>query len=218
MITTYGVYGKVELVIALTIGVKSIPVNFEGGNVSSRGVVPATYKTNSPIIQKGIETSPEYKCGIIKKLTSVPEESDMINARKMKEAREKAEAEALAKQAEEKAKTEEAARKAQIKNENHASNEKEAETAPTPAVEPVAPAVEEQTAAEEATADASTEAEAENPAPATSEQKKEVQVTCMEDAVEYLKNNYEGYTSSKLRSKAAVERAAAENGIVFVGL
>lgn len=176
MITTYGVYGKVELVIALTIGVKSIPVNFEGGNVSSRGVVPATYKTNSPIIQRGIESSPEYKCGIIKKLTSVPEGSDMINSRKMKEARGKAEAEALAKQAEEKAK------------------------------------------AEEAIADTATEAEAENPAPATSEQKKEVQVTCMEDAVEYLKNNYEGYTSSKLRSKAAVEHAAAENGIVFVGL
>ncbi len=215
MITTYGVYGKVELVISLIVGVKSIPVNFEGGNVSSRGVVPATYKTNSPIIQKGIESSSEYQCGIIQKLSSVPEERDMINAQKMKEARERAEAEALAKQAEEKNKAEEAARKAQTVNENHVSNAKEVKTAPV-AEEPAV--AEEDTAAEEATADGSTEAEVENPAPANNEQTKEVQVTCMEDAVEYLKNNYEGYTSSKLRSKAAVERAAAEHGIVFVGL
>ena len=218
MITTYGVYGKVELVIALTIGVKSIPVNFEGGNVSSRGVVPAIYKTNSPIIQKGIESSPEYKCGIIKKLDSVPEESDMINARKMQEARDKAEAEARAKQAEEKAKAEEAARKAQAQNESHASNEKEAETAPAPAEQPgeVAETAAVETA--ETKTETAAETEEEHPASAVAEQKKEIQVTCMEDAVEYLKNNYEGYTSSKLRSKAAVERAAAENGIVFVGL
>lgn len=215
MIITYGVYGKVELVISLIVGVKSIPVNFEGGNVSSRGVVPATYKTNSPIIQKGIEASSEYKCGIIRKISSIPEERDMINAQKMKEAREKAEAEALAKQAEEKAKAEEAARKTQMVSESHVSNEKEAKTVPVPEVETVA---EEDTAAEETSTETFTETEAENLTPITIEHKMEIQVTCMEDAIEYLKNNYEGYTSSKLRSRAAVDRAAAEHGIVFVGL
>ena len=45
-----------------------------------------------------------------------------------------------------------------------------------------------------------------------------VEVSCLDDAVEYLKANYEGYSASKLRTKASVVKAGEEHGVVFVGL
>ena len=44
---------------------------------------------------------------------------------------------------------------------------------------------------------------------------KEVTVACIDDAMEYLRENY-GIAKSKMRSKVAVEQLAEQNGIKFV--
>lgn len=182
MITTYGVFGKVEFVISLAVGIRSIPIDFEGGSINSRGVVPASYTTNSPIIQRAIESTPEFKHGIIKKTRSIPEESDMIISQKIKESRENVMNEKIASTSE-------------SPEDNISSNPEEKNT-PDLVVN-----VTGQTSGKE-----------------DAEDKKEIKVTCTEDAVEYLKAHFDGYTSSKLRSKASIENAATEHGIVFVGL
>lgn len=205
MIITYGVFGKVELVISLTIGVKTIPIDFEGGSISSRGISPAIYKTNSPIIQKGIESSHEFKHGIIRIISRIPEKTDIIATPKMKETKNKAHVGNSAFYEGERTKAD-----VSDKETNQVS-ESTKDSIPVP--EPVKN-------------DSNGIKEDENPKMIddaytqvmNGELKKEVTVTCLEDAVEYLKNNYEGYTSSKLRTKNAVERAAEEHGITFVGL
>ena len=45
---------------------------------------------------------------------------------------------------------------------------------------------------------------------------KEVEVTCLQDAQDYLQQNF-GISSYKVRSRAAAQKAAAEHGVVFVG-
>lgn len=44
-----------------------------------------------------------------------------------------------------------------------------------------------------------------------------VPVTCLDDAKEYLSEKF-GISRTKIRSKKAIEEAAAENGIEFVGI
>lgn len=45
---------------------------------------------------------------------------------------------------------------------------------------------------------------------------KEVEVTCLQDAQDYLQQNF-GISSYKVRSRNAAQKAAAEHGVVFVG-
>lgn len=46
---------------------------------------------------------------------------------------------------------------------------------------------------------------------------KKINITCLDDAKEYLSDKF-GISRTKLRSKKAIEEAAAENGIEFVGI
>ena len=181
MIITYGVYGKVEFAISIIVGSKSILADFEGGSISARGVHPATYRTNCPVTQRAIESTPEYRVGIIKRLDARPEAHDMITAQRIK-----------------------AAQELEAAQEREASENREEEIGTD--------------------SESLTSGSAESPMTvqvldsADETSKQEVRVTCLEDAVEYLKAHYEGYSSSKLRTKSAVEHAAEEHGIVFVGL
>lgn len=59
--------------------------------------------------------------------------------------------------------------------------------------------------------------EVETPAEETpTEGLKEVEVSCLQDAQDYLQQNF-GISSYKVRSKAAAQRAAAEHGVMFTG-
>lgn len=194
MITTYGVFGKVEYVLSLIIGCSAVTVDFDGGSISSRGVIPASYTTNNPLIQRALEATPEYKHGIIRKIRSLPEACDVEASRKIAQA--KAEA-ALKKYP--------GGGEADTAQEEGKQTEESGEAQGTGL-----------DGEGEGPADGS-EAGGEALSPEESGAV-EVSVTCMEDAVEYLKNHFEGYTSSKLRSKPAIERAAADHGIVFKGL
>lgn len=159
MINTYGVFGKIEFVMSVQIGNQSVTVDFSGGGMSSRGVIPASYVTNNPLVQRALHLTAEYRAGIVKLIKSIPEKVDLLEAE-----RQKAE--------------EEGEKKLQ---------------------------------------DASLETdEGEDDAVASGQTR--VEVSCLDDAVEYLKANYEGYSASKLRTKASVVKAGEEHGVVFVGL
>ena len=104
-----------------------------------------------------------------------------------------------------------------------------------PASKKVAPTSKVAPANEENTDDANSE-EAENNLPTTDVEQDEdteaqpeeesaeeatgltkVPVTCLDDAKEYLSEKF-GISRTKIRSKKAIEEAAAENGIEFVGI
>ena len=159
MINTYGVFGEIEFVMSVQIGNQSVTVDFSGGGMSSRGVIPASYVTNNPLVQRALHLTAEYRAGIVKLIKSIPEKVDLLEAE-----RQKAE--------------EEGEKKLQ---------------------------------------DASLETDGgEDDAVASGQTR--VEVSCLDDAVEYLKANYEGYSASKLRTKASVVKAGEEHGVVFVGL
>lgn len=66
------------------------------------------------------------------------------------------------------------------------------------------------------------EPKAENPEPAAApveeaKEMKKVEVACLDDAKQYLVDNF-GIAVRNLRSKKAIEDAATQNGIVFVGI
>ncbi len=167
MINTYGVFGKIEFVMSVQIGNQSVTVDFSGGGMSSRGVIPASYVTNNPLVQRALHLTAEYRAGIVKLIKSIPEKVDLLEAE-----RQKAE--------------EEAAKKAEEEGEKKLQ-------------------------------DASLETDGgEDDAVASGQTR--VEVSCLDDAVEYLKANYEGYSASKLRTKASVVKAGEEHGVVFVGL
>ena len=46
---------------------------------------------------------------------------------------------------------------------------------------------------------------------------KEVQVSCLDDAKDYLSDKF-GISRTKLRSQEGIEKAAAANGVRFIGL
>lgn len=176
MINTYGVFGKIEFVMSVQIGNQSVTVDFSGGGMSSRGVIPASYVTNNPLVQRALHLTAEYRAGIVKLIKSIPEKVDLLEAE-----RQKAEEEA-AKKAEE-----EAAKKAEEEGEKKLQDASSLET---------------DGGEDDAVASGQTR----------------VEVSCLDDAVEYLKANYEGYSASKLRTKASVVKAGEEHGVVFVGL
>lgn len=173
MINTYGVFGKIEFVMSVQIGNQSVTVDFSGGGMSSRGVIPASYVTNNPLVQRALHLTAEYRSGIVKLLKSIPEKVDLLEVERQKAEEEAKKAEAAAKKAEE-------------------EGEKKLQDA----------SLESDGGADDAVAGGRTR----------------VEVSCLDDAVEYLKANYEGYSASKLRTKASVVKAGEEHGVVFVGL
>lgn len=58
---TYAVKGLIEWVMTLDVGGALIRIKFMGGSMGSNGVIPAKYTTDSPVIQRLIEESKEYK-------------------------------------------------------------------------------------------------------------------------------------------------------------
>lgn len=64
-IKTYGVYGLSEWHIIIDVAKRKLSIPFMGGVSKGSGVVPATYTTNNPVVQYGIEESVYFKSGRI---------------------------------------------------------------------------------------------------------------------------------------------------------
>lgn len=63
---TYGVSGMMEYQSIIRFGKNTLKVTFTGGSMNAIGVTPATYTTNSFLIQQAIENSNEFKRGRIR--------------------------------------------------------------------------------------------------------------------------------------------------------
>lgn len=196
MIKRYGVYGKVEFVMSVFIANTSVCVDFSGGSITNRGVIPASYTTNNPLVQKALEGTNEFKVGVVRLIDSIPESDDVRVARAMAEAEQRAKEEAVNSGSDTRAESQTSEQGYEAKTEAPAHEQQAVDNQSAAYAKEVAP---DAVSADECDA------------------KTTVEVTCFEDAVEYLKANF-GYTSSKLRTKPAVERAAEEHGIIFVGL
>lgn len=196
MIKKYGVYGKVEFVMSVFIANTSVCVDFSGGSITNRGVIPASYTTNNPLVQKALEGTNEFKAGVVRLINSIPESDDVRVARAMEEAEQRAKEEAVNSGSDTRAESQTSEQGYEAKTEAPAHEQQAVDNQSAAYAKEVAP---DAVSADECDA------------------KTTVEVTCFEDAVEYLKANF-GYTSSKLRTKPAVERAAEEHGIIFVGL
>lgn len=57
----YGVYGLTEWQVLLPAGRAKVRVRFTGGSLSGYGVVPATFVTSNPYVQKLVQNSPEFR-------------------------------------------------------------------------------------------------------------------------------------------------------------
>lgn len=62
---TYGVRGYMEWVALIPCGKATMRVHFSGGSLTGYGVTPAEYTTQNPMTQTIIENSKEYKSGKI---------------------------------------------------------------------------------------------------------------------------------------------------------
>lgn len=61
MTKTYAARGLLDYRMALNIGGAIIRIIFSGGTMGSNGLVPAKYTTDNPVIQKYVESSPQFK-------------------------------------------------------------------------------------------------------------------------------------------------------------
>ncbi|MCC8176519.1 MAG: hypothetical protein LIO91_08830 [Bacteroidales bacterium] len=76
MIKTYGVNGKREYIVNVTLGELTFEIHFTNGRANNYGLVPASYMTNNPVVQLAIEKSVYYTRGIVKLIKEVREPID----------------------------------------------------------------------------------------------------------------------------------------------
>lgn len=187
----YGVEGLVDWKAQISAGRAKVIVHFAGGALTRFGVTPAEFTTKDAFIQRVIEDSGYFKSGRIRILSTTEIPDDAATILRKKRAAEK---QALIE-------------KAEAEKQKALEEQKVTETANVETPEADA-------ATKTATVEEGKQSEA---VEADKEASNKIEVTCLDDAVEYLKENF-GYAPSKLRSKPAIERAAAERGIEFVGL
>ena len=68
---TYGVSGMMEYQAVVKVGKKNVSINFSDGSISAMGTNPATYTTDTIIIQNAIEASSDFKRGRISIVRSI---------------------------------------------------------------------------------------------------------------------------------------------------
>lgn len=74
---TYGVSGMMEYQAVIKVGRNNMKVLFTDGSVSAMGVNPATFTTESFMVQHAIENSADFKRGRIKVLSTVELEEEL---------------------------------------------------------------------------------------------------------------------------------------------
>ena len=225
----YGAIGVMEWQLNLPVGKATVHVEFKGGFENKYGIHPATFMTTDPIVQTVIEHSYYFASGKIKLL----DEKD-LGLSPMEIAAQKRKAEEIAKKkAEEAAKKKaeaEAQAKAQAGNAEGQAMESPGTVAGDAASEDAADAAEaeleneteevaENEEAEENAVDGSVydvEEETTSGVDAASDEGEYtvVQVTCNEDAKNYLVDNF-NCSARKLTNWATILEVGKANGILF---
>ena len=222
---TYGVQGYMEWQALIRCGKATVTVHFSGGSLTGYGVTPAEFTTENPMTQAIIENSDYFKKGkiiLMREIEGTGKFKEFVKGQHANDGNHKggqaATASAIA---------------------ETSLNPNGAPKTETPAADATGTVAETETPAADATgtvadADASgTVADAdENPSdegegvevgidPAegtvTADGKRIVEVTDIDDARDYLVDEY-GIARSSLRSNVSVFRAAEEHNIVFKGI
>nr|DAP81773.1 MAG TPA: hypothetical protein [Caudoviricetes sp.] len=231
----YGAIGVMEWQLNLPVGKATVHVEFKGGFENKYGIHPATFMTTDPIVQTVIERSYYFASGKIKLLDvkdlGLSPMEIAAQKRKAEEiAKKKAEVAAKAK-AEAQAKAEaDAQAKAQAGNTQGQAMESPGTVASDAASEDAADAAEaeleneteevaENEEAEENAVDGSVydvEGETTSGVDAASDEGEYtvVQVTCNEDAKNYLVDNF-NCSARKLTNWATILEVGKANGILF---
>lgn len=221
----YGAIGVMEWQLNLKAGKATVHVEFKGGFENKYGIHPATFMTTDPIVQTVIERSYYFASGKIKLL----DEKD-LGLSPMEIAAQKRKAEEIAKKKAEVAAKKKAEAEAQAKAQAGNAQGQAIESPGTVASEDAADAAEaeleneteevaENEEAEENAVDGSVfdvEGETTSGVDAASDEGEYavVQVTCNEDAKNYLVDNF-NCSARKLTNWATILEVGKANGVLF---
>lgn len=77
---TYGIFGKMEQILAIKAGAATLQVHFVGGSMTPYGTIPATFTTSNELWQAVIEHSKEFKSGLVKLVCAIGEPAPKLEA------------------------------------------------------------------------------------------------------------------------------------------
>lgn len=205
---TYGVSGYMEWVALIECGKATVKVHFSGGSLTGYGVTPAEFTTQNPMTQAIIENSKEFKNGkifLIREIEGTGKFKEFVRGQHANEGNhlggQAATASAIAGTALDADGTSKAPTAASVDDEEPMSdpiNDEDTEPADD----------------EESTDDTEAETVVDSEATVTADGKAIIDVTDIDDARDYLCENF-GIARSSLRSNVSVYRAAEEHNIVF---
>ena len=213
---TYGVHGYMEWQALIRCGKATVTVHFSGGSLTGYGVTPAEFTTENPMTQAIIENSDYFKKGkifLMREVEGTGKFKEFVKGQHANEGNHKGGHAA----------TDSAIYDTSLNPNGTPKTE-------TPAADATGTVAETETPAADATGTVADEDE--NPSdegegveagidPAegtvTADGKRIVEVTDIDDARDYLVDEY-GIARSSLRSNVSVFRAAEEHNIVFKGI
>lgn len=181
---TYGVSGMMEFQAVIKVGRNNMKVLFTDGSMNAMGVNPAKFTTTNYMVQHAIENSPEFKRGLIKRI-SVIDLDENVQIERYTQPAAPAPAPTPATESDNAPTAEPAPEQTTEADDDDADAEAESEIAEAPEAE------QEDTEAGEAP-----EAKADLP-------RVEVEFAINDDAKDYLEQNY-GAVRSKLRTRSDI--------------
>lgn len=208
---TYGVSGYMEWVALIECGKATVKVHFSGGSLTGYGVTPAEFTTQNPMTQAIIENSKEFKSGkifLLREIEGTGKFKEFVRGQHANEGNhlggQAATASAIAGTALDADGTSKTPAAASADDEEPMSDPiNDEETKPADD--------------EESTDDTEAETVEDSEATVTADGKAIIDVTDLDDARDYLCENF-GIARSSLRSNVSVYRAAEEHNIVFRGI
>lgn len=200
-----------EWVALIECGKATVKVHFSGGSLTGYGVTPAEFTTQNPMTQAIIENSKEFKSGkifLLREIEGTGKFKEFVRGQHANEGNhlggQAATASAIAGTALDADGTSKTPAAASADDEEPMSdpiNDEETEPADD----------------EESTDDTEAETVEDSEATVTADGKAIIDVTDLDDARDYLCENF-GIARSSLRSNVSVPRAAEEHNIVFRGV
>lgn len=205
---TYGVSGYMEWVALIECGKATVKVHFSGGSLTGYGVTPAEFTTQNPMTQAIIENSKEFKNGkifLLREIEGTGKFKEFVRGQHANEGNhlggQAATASAITGTALDADGTSKTPTVASVDDEE-------------PMSDPINDEETEPSDDEESTDDTEAETVVDSEATVTADGKAIIDVTDIDDARDYLCENF-GIARSSLRSNVSVYRAAEEHNIVF---
>lgn len=203
---TYAILNLAEKHTTFHLGKTRVYVSFTGGQVTKKGVTPATFTTADPIVQLAIEKSKAFRDGAVTLLAQYPMQGEVKIGMNPPEEEEST------------APNPEPCKAELIRNAGFSAQKpataeiSEEKPEPTPKVQP------EEAAPEEPTAETPVAMAAEDAQPKQEAAKNDglevVEVSCKDTAKAYLQDHF-GENPAPLRTRDDVQNCAAKYGITF---